>query len=908
MNLHHRFLLLIFIVIWILPDNAVMAQGELKILPLGNSITRGSMCVNGDIYSCERINDSEAIGYRHRLFNLLTSAGYNFDFVGNAKFGYSIMSDPDNAGFSGIRDKELADIIETGSSTHGGNITNGPYLETYPADVILLHIGTNDVLANDYNVSDIARLLDAVDDYENTHGHDVLVFIATVISQQNYSCNNHFGTRTFNDNLTSMVQNRINNGDKIVFIDMECAAGLNYYDDLVDQVHPNQTGYDKMGEYWFQRIDGFNNAPIVSQIPDQEVDRGTAFNTINLDNYVTDIEDNPQDITWTTIPSQPQNFNVSISSGRVATISPKDDQWSGSETIEFVATDNGKVITKLRKSDETIVKFTVNWIPEIVGQRTLNTPEDQSLVLSLNDLTILEPENAPADMSLSVLNGNNYTVDGTTIIPSPDYNGTLMVPVKLIADGIESEVYNLSVGITPVNDKPIINAQTVIPEILQDSCTKPDLSMLDVTDVDNNYPSDFSLQVLSGSYYNHSSNSVCPYPGYSGTLNVRMIVNDGTANSDVFLFEIVVISTEPVFILPDNLSATQDEAYSSSIELNHYAPETYTFSAPELPSWLDFDPSTKTLSGVPSNDHVGDNTVTIKAVNGESSADTSFIINVGNVNDPPVIVSEPQLVAKTGIEYNYVFTAEDIDPDDELVYTVDSKPGWATFNPATGLLSGTPTREETGIYNVILKVSDGEYVRSQNFDIEVQFNNIPPDITSDPEDTAKVNEVYTYGISASDSEQDPLSYFTTEIPGWMEFYPSSHVLIGTPTVNDAGKHLIIIGVEDGIDTTFQVYYLEVVFETSVKYSVLDGKVKVYPNPASEYIDIQIQDPILQGSEDLIFELIDLRGKTLIKREIESTTCRVLLRESNIGKGLYFYRIYNMNDAEDTVGVDKLIIR
>src|SRR6056297_2770226 len=124
MNLRKIFPLLILFLIWILPSPSVLSQDALRIMPLGNSITRGSMCLNGSFSGCDHLGDSEAIGYRYRLYNLLETAGYNFDFVGSQKFGYSIMTDYDNAGFSGKRDNEIADIIETGT-LNGGQVTPG---------------------------------------------------------------------------------------------------------------------------------------------------------------------------------------------------------------------------------------------------------------------------------------------------------------------------------------------------------------------------------------------------------------------------------------------------------------------------------------------------------------------------------------------------------------------------------------------------------------------------------------------------------------------------------------------------------------------------------------------------------------------------------------------------------------
>ncbi|HYW95331.1 MAG TPA: GDSL-type esterase/lipase family protein, partial [Bacteroidales bacterium] len=315
----------------------VAGQEPLKIMPLGNSITRGSMCVNGNIYySCVLNADSNAIGYRYRLYNLLNAAGYNFDFVGKHSYGYAIFDDPDNSGFDGIRSWQLADIMETGtSSSYNGQETPGPYLNYYPADIILLHIGTNDVLAGSTSVADVSRILDAIDTYENVSGKPVIVFLATILSEKNYPCDTHSGTIAFNTNLAAMAQARIQNGDHIVLVDMECGAGLDYYNDLVDQVHPDEAGYSKMGDMWFQAINNFNSAPLISSIPEQVTWRGTSFDTLNLDNYVTDVENTAQQMTWSVSPADPQYFNVVINSDRQVIVTPKDTAWSGSESLQF---------------------------------------------------------------------------------------------------------------------------------------------------------------------------------------------------------------------------------------------------------------------------------------------------------------------------------------------------------------------------------------------------------------------------------------------------------------------------------------------------------------------------------------------------------------------------------------------
>ncbi len=52
-----------------------------------------------------------------------------------------------------------------------------------------------------------------------------------------------------------MAQNRIDEGDDIIIVDMENGAGINYSTDLVDGIHPNDTGYSKMANVWFKALE-----------------------------------------------------------------------------------------------------------------------------------------------------------------------------------------------------------------------------------------------------------------------------------------------------------------------------------------------------------------------------------------------------------------------------------------------------------------------------------------------------------------------------------------------------------------------------------------------------------------------------------------------------------------------------
>lgn len=76
-------------------------------------------------------------------------------------------------------------------------------------------------------------------------------------------------------------------------------------------------------------------------------------------------------------------------------------------------------------------------------------------------------------------------------------------------------------------------------------------------------------------------------------------------------------------------------------------------------------------------------------------------------NNPPSINGQPPAVATMGT--NYTFTPIASDPDgDMLTFSIQNRPGWVTFNPATGGITGMPTLGDIGTHSDIrISVSDG---------------------------------------------------------------------------------------------------------------------------------------------------------------------------------------------------------
>ena len=141
------------------------------------------------------------------------------------------------------------------------------WLTANPADTVLLHIGTNDIIggsSTDSIAADINSILDQIDQYEADYNVEIMVILARIINCSNLLNTDYRQMATaLNIEIQNLADIRRAAGDQIIVVDMENGAGINYNEDdsypytdgdMYDAVHPNDSGYAKMAQVWFNAI------------------------------------------------------------------------------------------------------------------------------------------------------------------------------------------------------------------------------------------------------------------------------------------------------------------------------------------------------------------------------------------------------------------------------------------------------------------------------------------------------------------------------------------------------------------------------------------------------------------------------------------------------------------------------
>jgi hypothetical protein len=171
-------------------------------------------------------------------------------------------------------------------------------------------------------------------------------------------------------------------------------------------------------------------------------------------------------------------------------------------------------------------------------------------------------------------------------------------------------------------------------------------------------------------------------------------------------------------------------------------------------------------------------------------------------NRAPTISGQPPTSVRAGSQYDFVPTASDLDGD-SLTFSIDNKPSWASFNPDTGALSGTPQTSDAGSYaGVTISVSDGSLSADVGpFTIEVTTSNSSPTISGSPTTQLTAGESYSFTPSASDPDSSTLRFSITGKPAWAEFDVLTGRLSGATADADIGIYTgIVISVTDGTET------------------------------------------------------------------------------------------------------------
>jgi hypothetical protein len=334
--------------------------------------------------------------------------------------------------------------------------------------------------------------------------------------------------------------------------------------------------------------------------------------------------------------------------------------------------------------------------------------------------------------------------------------------------------------------------------------------------------------------FNRSTGTLSGRPGFndSGTISdLRISVSDGNDVASLNAFSITVSNTNRAPSISGSPATSVDEGNNYSFTPTASDPDgdSLTFSINHTPSWATFDPSTGTLSGRPDYNDSG----TISDLRISVSDGT----NVASLNAFSITVADSLTEGGT---FKFAQASYSVDEGDSVTVTItrDNGIGEATVNYGTRGVEARHLQDYNGFPSTAMVFRDGQKSRTITIntlsdDISesdetlgvylespsngytlaspsrstITIHDVPPpnsepSISGTPDQSVIAGDEYYFAASASDSDNDELTFSINNIPTWASFNRQTGVLSGIPGTEDIGSYgNIVISVTDGTATT-----------------------------------------------------------------------------------------------------------
>ncbi|RZM25560.1 MAG: hypothetical protein EOO88_18855, partial [Pedobacter sp.] len=277
-----------------------------------------------------------------------------------------------------------------------------------------------------------------------------------------------------------------------------------------------------------------------------------------------------------------------------------------------------------------------------------------------------------------------------------------------------------------------------------------------------------------GLSFDETTRQVSGTPTQVGTFIVPVVATDANGNSVSRDYTIVV--TNPLVLPPATLAnGTVGIAYpTQTIPSATGGTLPYTYSATGLPPGLSFNPSTREISGTPTQTGTFTIPVTVSDASG-LSVTTNYAIVVGN----PLVLAPKVLADGTA---GAVYPGETIPAATggagSYTYVASNLPPGLQFNAATRKITGTPT--QSGSFNITVTVTDAaNATASQVYALRVngQLSLPTASLPNGTVGTVYPNQTLPEVIGGT----APYTYSLAGLPAGMVFNANTRVISGTPT-------------------------------------------------------------------------------------------------------------------------------
>ncbi|KPA14618.1 outer membrane adhesin-like protein, partial [Candidatus Magnetomorum sp. HK-1] len=418
-----------------------------------------------------------------------------------------------------------------------------------------------------------------------------------------------------------------------------------------------------------------------------------------------------------------------------------------------------------------------------------------------------------------------------TVQPVNDPPSFSINPIAITLNEDFNTIENIGIKPDAVPDDE--NSQSVTYKIVPESLTWTNLSIdadtgqITLTKIENGYGSQIVQVIADDGEDNYTQT-------FKITVNSK---NDAPVISTGNSFSVDENSTVGIVVHDVDASDAENDALTYNSTTVDPIPFTITPLTGEI--WLSESVNYELKAKY---------TIAISVSDGTSADIQTLTVDINNINEAPVISAPIEtLQAKRNTELTITTVSisdEDADSENvQLSLTADHGTVYidttnlairsgsvsSTILSVSGILndmnqslqslSFNPTADYTGNASIVINVNDLGHTGSgpaqsaeQTIQINVNLNNIAPEIESIPITMTNEDELYSYSIIVSDENKGDNLSITAVYPNYLSFTDNGDgtaLLSGTPLNEHVGSEAIVITATDGRIAVSQSYVLTV---------------------------------------------------------------------------------------------------
>jgi hypothetical protein len=240
------------VLLFVCASGVCAATGTVKIMPLGDSITKGSVATS---------EEAKHPTYRYWLWNDLEKNGYDIDFVGSWRMPNftAFTFDQDNEGHGGYTTDEILHGVPDDRWEPG---YLAEWIMGYDYDVVLLLIGTNDVLKG-IPTNESAVNIEKIITVLRQKNPRVTIFMGTLPPASYY----RQSLIDLNQEIVRIAERSTTPESRVIVVDQYYGYDGKEDNQPPSYVHPDESGEMKIAKNWYDAITPYLRGAVPTPTP-----------------------------------------------------------------------------------------------------------------------------------------------------------------------------------------------------------------------------------------------------------------------------------------------------------------------------------------------------------------------------------------------------------------------------------------------------------------------------------------------------------------------------------------------------------------------------------------------------------------------------------------------------------------